>query len=123
MADQFFTVTSTYDPSKNEIACEPREVTVNKGNTGKVTVKLQVKAGQPGVISFKADPVKWTTPPPKDFLVTVSEILIIAPNSNTDPLPQKLSFEVNYVYTPPSGPVVSGTGDPTIILEGTGSSW
>lgn len=121
---QSFTVTSTYDPDTKTITCisEPSPIVIEHGNTGLITVRLQVKEGQPERISFQAAAVDWTEEPPPDSLVTASEILITVPNLHEHKEAEEFSFEVNYVYTPPDGPSESGTGDPTIILEGTGGT-
>lgn len=125
MAFQSFTITSTYDPSTNTITCasEPSPIKIKQGNTGLITVRLQLQEGQPERISFQADPVAWTASPPAGSLVTVSEILITAPNTNTEPEDKEHPFEIKFVYTPPEGDPVIDTGDPTIILEGTGGVW
>lgn len=119
---QFFTVTSTYDPDTKTMTCisEPSPIVIEHGNTGLITVRLQVKEGQSERISFQANAVDWTEDPPQDSLVTTSEILITVPNLHEHKEAEEFSFEVNYVYTPPNGQPESGTGDPTIILEGTG---
>lgn len=117
MTDQSFIITSTYDPSNDTITCEPGEVKVCHGKTGKITVRIQLENGQPGSISFPLSPINWTSPEPPPFPIT--EIVITAPNLHEHG-GEKFPFEINYVYTPPGGDPVTKTGDPTIILEGTG---
>ena len=120
MAEQPFTITSTYNPSTNTITCSSESILIKQGDIGKIKVQLQVEKDQPGTISFPFSPIEWATPDlPSDF--TLSEILITAPNSNEDPKDKPYPFTIKYVYTPPGGEPVSGTGDPTIILEGTGN--
>ena len=126
MSNQPFTITSTYNPSTGTITCSTSSVTVGQGNTGKITVNLQLTSGSSGSIAFQGNPnqVTWSTTPPASFNVTSTsstQILITAPNGNSNPGSQSYSFQINYTYTPTSGPSTSGTGDPTIILDGTGS--
>jgi hypothetical protein len=129
MAEQAFTITSTYDPSTNTLTCNTTSVMVKKGNIGKVTLNLELKAGSPGSIAFQSDPLEWSTPPttttpPKSFTVvrrSDTETFITAPNSGPPPVEERYSFLINYIYTKPDATSVSGTSDPTIILEGTGS--
>jgi len=128
MSNQFFTITSTYNPANKQITCSTSSVTVSQGNTGKITVNLQLTSGSSGSIAFQSNPnqVTWSTTPPASFNVTSTggsgtQILITAPNGNSGKNDQSYSFQINYTYTPTSGPVVNGTGDPTIVLEGTGS--
>lgn len=126
MADQSFTITSTYDPSTNSIACNPSSIRVGKSDTGKILVNLELATGSTGTITFQADPVQWSTTPPVSFNVqskSSTQIQITAPNGNSSRHEESFSFLVNYTYTPVSGDPVSQTGDPTIILEGTGSVW
>lgn len=124
MADQNFTITSTYNPTTNTITCSSSSVTVNQGNTGKITVNLQLTSGSSGSIAFQSNPVTWSTTPPASFNVQTkssTQIFITAPNGNSGTNSVSYSFQINYSYTPTSGPVVNGTGDPTIVLEGTGA--
>jgi PKD repeat protein len=126
MTDQVFTITSTYDPACGTLMCGATSVKVNQSNTGKITVNLQVTEGGTGKIAFQDNPVTWSDKPPASFHVQCKEdgqILIIAPNGNSSKVDESYSFEINYTYTPLSGDPVSATADPTIILEGTGSSW
>jgi len=118
------TITVTFNPSGNSLTCNPASVSVAKGNTGQLTVNLQLISGASGSIAFQSNPVTWSTTPPASFNVqtkTSTQIFITAPNNNTGSNAQSYSFQVNYAYTPVNGPVRNGTGDPTIILEGTGS--
>jgi len=120
------TITVTFNPSGNSLTCNPASVAVAKGNTGQLTVNLQLISGASGSIAFQSNPVTWSTTPPASFNVQANpnnsaQISITAPNNNTGPNAQSYSFQVSYTYTPVNGPVRTGTGDPTIILEGTGS--
>ena len=129
MDDQSFTVTSTYDPETNELTCtsEPSPIQIQHGNIGKITVRLQLKEGQPGSISFPVNAIKWSSPTQPDFPIApttpITEIVITAPNLHAHENPEEFPFEINFVYTSPDGKQVTDTGDPTIILEGTGIKW
>ena len=118
-------ITVTFNPNGNSLTCNPTSVSVNQGNTGQLTVNLQLVSGASGSIAFQTSPITWSTTPPASFNVqTVSStrIFITAPNGNSNPGSQSYSFQVNYTYTPVNGPVRTGTGDPSIILEGTGAN-
>jgi hypothetical protein len=125
MSDQSFSITSTYNPSTGTITCSTSSVTIGQSNTGKITVNLQLSIGSSGSIAFQSNPVTWSTTPPASFNVQTkssTQIFITAPNGNSNPGSQSYSFQINYTYTPTSGPAQSGTGDPSIILEGTGAN-
>ena len=118
---QPLTLTATYDPSTQQLSCSASSFTVNKERTGRITVNLQVKGGT-GTIKFKdGDPLDWETLPP--FWVSPvsnTQVFIFAPNSPPPVADRSYDFQINYIYTPNGGTPVSGTGDPTIMLEGTG---
>lgn len=127
MANQPATVTVTFNPTGSTLTCNPTSISVGQGNTGKITVNLQLVSGATGSIVFQSNPdqVTWSTPPPTSFNVTSvnsSQILITAPNGNPGKDPQTYSFQVNYTYTPVGGQPQSGIGDPSIVLEGTGAN-
>jgi hypothetical protein len=112
----------TYNPSTNTCTCSPSSVTIGKGNSGNIGVSLGLTSGATGSVAFGNPPINWgsggaptgaTVAPPNGG---GSQITITDPNNSAG----TYSFAVNYVYTPTSGPQVSGTGDPTIINEGTG---
>ncbi len=125
MADQSFTITSTFTPPNGPITCSLGSLTVNKGNKGLVTVNLQLSAGGTGSIKIQSSPVTWSPAPPASFNVvrkSDTQILITAPNGTPPAKSESYHFQVNYTYTPPGGTPKNGTGDPTIVLEGTGAS-
>jgi hypothetical protein len=89
-------------------------------------VKLQLASGSTGTIVFQRSPVNWTNGQPPNSVIAppnggTSQITVTVPNGNTDPTAESYPFTLNVTYTPPGGgSSVNKTGDPTIILEGTG---
>lgn len=117
-----FTINVTYNPTDKTLTCSQSSVTVTKGNSGLITVNLLLSSGSSGSIAFSNPPFNWTSGPPPGANVAppnggTSQEVITDPNSSKG----SYTFTVNYTYTPTSGPSVSGTGDPTIVNEGTGS--
>jgi type 1 fimbria pilin len=122
-AQQNESIQVTYTPSSNTCTCSPSSVTFNKGNSGNVGVSIGLSSGATGSVVFGNPPINWGSGgAPTGASVNPSNgggprITITNPNSSAG----TYSFTVNYVYTPTSGPQVTGTGDPTIINEGTGN--
>jgi hypothetical protein len=125
VAKQPFTITGTYDRSTRKLTCNPKVIHVPNGTTGSITVNLKLSTGATGSIVFGNPPFNWSSGPPTGTTVapltggTAQEVIT---ETNSNPTTKSYDFTVNYTYTPSGGSPVYGTGDPTIINDGTGGS-
>ncbi len=112
-----------YDPSTGTFGSIPDSVTVANGTPETIQVNLSLVSGAAGNIAFDDPPFTWgingfpgtgLTPPNGGSTQETFSI------TSTEPNPTTFGFLINFIYTPPSGSQISGSGDPTIILDGTG---
>jgi hypothetical protein len=121
------TINCIYDPSTGILGSIPDSFTVSNGEKEIVTVNLSLVAGALGTIVFADPPLTWgdNGSPPGATIVPpaggTSQAIVTETNSNSSPSDVSYGFLINFVYTSPTGEIVSGSGDPTIINDGTGA--
>jgi hypothetical protein len=121
--DQNSGITVTYNPSTGACNCNPTSVTISLNNTGTVPVSLGLTSGSTGSIAFSDPPITWSNGAPAGVSVSPATgggttVTITDPNSSGG----SYAFTADYIYSPASGDSpISGTSDPTIINEGTGT--
>lgn len=123
MATEDLNITCNYDPTSGTLTCTPDTVTVDNTDTGDITVTLTATTG---TIVARSNPVTWTDGEPPGVTVSgggTSTITIDETNDNDNADSVSYPFNINYTYTPAGGgPPINGTGDPTIVNEGTGGA-
>ena len=120
------TINCLYDPSTGDFGSIPDSVTVPNGATETITINLSLVTSASGTIVFDNPPLTWGKEGPPPGTETTPSIggttqeTIKETNSNSSKTDLTYGFLINFVYTSPTAVVVYGSGDPTIINDGTG---
>lgn len=119
------TINSIYDPSTGILGSIPEICVVPNGERETITVTLSLVTGASGTIVFDNPPLSWGSNGSPGTILPAdggsSQEIITVINGNSSNINISYGFLINFVYTSPTGEIVKGSGDPTIINDGTGS--